>query len=176
MCDTQKCVVCHEEKHWRRFRPRNNDGTYRESDTCSTCRSRIANAKTYKKNKAQKQVVLNRTNHQRMLELGVDHYYPSVEKAIRTYCNKRTAMDRKYLRDVQNKKAAPTHYLQEQRRIAIAHAQGWIAFYGDIEKHAIQLLRTTGTRPPFAQMEESSDLQKLYGLYNTRRAQRLRGA
>ena len=176
MSDTKICAVCHEEKHWRRFRPRNNDGTYRESDTCSTCRTKAANRITSKRSNRKKKAVLNRTKHDAILAQGGVFTYPKVEKAIRTYCNKQTAMDRKYLRDVQEMPKVHSDYLVHKRKVAIAHAHGWIGFYEDICNHAISLLRKTGTRPPFAQMEESADLQKFHGVYNTKRAQRLRGA
>lgn len=176
MSDTKICVVCHEEKHWRRFRPRNNDGTYRESDTCSTCRSKAANRITSKRSNRKKKAVLNRTKHDEILAQGGVFTYPKIEKAIRTYCNKQTAMDRKYLRDVQEMPPVHGEYLTRKRKVAIAHAHGWVGFYEDICKHSISLLRKTGTRPPFAQMEESADLQKFHGIYNTKRARRLRGA
>ena len=175
MSDTQNCVVCHEEKHWRRFRIRNNDGTYRESDTCVTCRTKASNRITSKKANRKKKAVLNRTKHDAIIADGAKHAYPKVEKMIHTYCNNRIAVDKKYLRDVVNMPPVHGEYLIEKRKVAIAHAHGWIGFYEDIRNHAINLLRQTGTRPPFAQMEESSDLQKFHGVYYTKRAGRLRG-
>ena len=174
MADTQNCVVCHEEKHWRRFRMRNNNGTYRESDTCSTCRAKAANRITSKIANRKKKAVLNRTKHDAIVAQGAKHVYPEVEKMIHTYCNKRTSMDRKYLRDVQEAPQVKTDYLVAKRKAAIAHAHGWIGFYEDIRNHAINLLRQTGTRPPFAQLEGSPDAQRFHGIYNTKRAQQLR--
>lgn len=179
MIDTMQCSVCGCNTHWRRFRVRNGDGTYQESDTCSTCRTKISNRKSAAvsnaKRKLTKRVVLNRTRHDKSLQENIGHFYPDIEQSIRSYCNRQTAMDRKYLRDVANMKPCANEYLMQKRRTAVERAKGWIAFYDDIAKHSIQLLRATGMRPSIRSMEQSSDAQLLYGLQNTKRARRLRG-
>ncbi len=172
--DLHTCVVCSEAKHWRRFRVRKGDGVFAESDTCSVCRNRQSAAQSYQKKKLVNKVVLNRTVHDKQLELGVPHYYPDVERKMWAYCNKQTAMDRKYLRDVQEMPPTHSDYMTAKRKVAIDNARGWVAFYNEICEHAINLLRQTGKRPPFAQMEGSGTLQLLHGIYNTKRAAKLR--
>lgn len=169
------CQICNTSKHWRRFRVRIGGGSFMESPYCSECRNRLASAATRKKKKLEKQVVLNRTLHEEALQKDYPHHFPKHERAIRAYCNRKTAMDRKYLRDHQHLPAHPNPRIHKQRQLAIKHAKGWIALYDDICNHAINLLRQSGARPSFAAMEKSADLQKLYGVWNTKRASRLRG-
>lgn len=190
--DTKLCTKCNTEKHWRRFRIRVGGGLMRESDLCSTCR-----AKSYRA-KPKPPAVLNRTNgnapritpkmdyllnkhdgesfkeYQIRKESGFPYYYPKLERSMRAYANKKTAMDRKYLRDNQDKPLSTQPHIAQMQRSARQHAKGWIAFYDEILSHAINLLRQTGTRPPWAQLEGKSDLHRLYGVWNTRRAQLLR--
>jgi len=168
------CASCNEEKPWQRFRVRRGDGTCKESIFCSVCRNKLAAAAIRQKKKSAKQVVLNRTHQQARLKVGYPHYHPDIEQDMKVYCNKKTAMDRKYLRDHQHTPLSLTPHIAHKQQLARDHAKGWIAFYDDICNHAINLLRTTGTRPPWAQLEGSADLQLLYGVYRTRRAQLLR--
>lgn len=172
--ELQTCSVCHESKHWRRFRKQLGGGIMQETSICSTCRNKLAAAAIRKKKKQDKQVVLNRTQHEEGVRLGAKHYFPKIEKAIRTYANKKTAMDRKYLRDHQDAPLSHRPDLAQKQLLARQHAKGWIALYDELVEHSINLLRQTGTRPPWAQLEGKSDLHRLYGVYNTKRAQLLR--
>ena len=176
--DVIVCDTCGTEKHWRRFRLRVRAGVQKVTSTCSDCRAKQSRAATSKKIRLQKQfdkqVVLNRKHHQKMLDLGIDHYYPDLEDQMRTYCNKKTAMDRKYLKDNQDKPLSTNPITAAKQQQARDHAKGWIGFYDEILNHAINLLRQTGTRPPWAQLEGKSDLHRLYGVSGTKRAQRLR--
>lgn len=176
--DVIVCDRCNSAKSWKRFRIRVGDGTTKPSTTCSTCRTAIAQAAASAKarlaKKQTKQLVLNRTTAAKKERLAVEHYYPDIERQMEVYCNKKTAMDRKYLRDHQHTPLSLTPHIAQKQQTARDHAKGWIAFYDDICNHAINLLRTTGTRPPWAQLEGSADLQLLYGVYRTRRAQQLR--
>lgn len=176
--DVIVCDTCGTEKNWMRFRLRLGNGTTKEVSTCSTCRQKKASAESSKQirlaKQAQRQVVLNRTHHEKQLILNVPHYYPKIESQMRAYANKKTAMDRKYLRDHQDKPLSLKPHLAAKQQIAQEHAKGWIAFYDEILNHAINLLRQTGTRPTWAQLEGKSDLHRLYGVWNTRRAQLLR--
>lgn len=175
MNDSKTCANCGQEKDWKRFRIRRGDGTFADSDTCSVCRGDLYRAKTRRAKQLTKQAVLNRTIAQTKNELGAAHYYPKIESAIRSYCNKQTAMDRKYLRDLETKPKVDRPCEVARRTIAIERAKGWIGFYDEIAEHSIKLLRATGTRPSFRSMEESPDLQNYHGIYNTKRARRLRG-
>ena len=172
--ELQTCSVCHESKHWRRFRKQLGGGMMEETSVCSTCRNKIAAAKCRKKKQFDDQVARNNVEHQKMLELNVPYYYPEIEKMMRAYCNKRTAMDRKYLRDNQDKPLSMQPHIARVQQSARRHAKGWIALYDDILNHAINLLRQTGVRPPWSQMEGKPDLHRMYGVYNTKRAQLLR--
>ena len=172
--ELQTCSVCHEEKHWRRFRKQLGGGVMEETSVCSACRNKIAAATCRKKKQFDEQVARNNVKHQKMLELGVPYYYPEVEKAMRTYCNTKTAMDRKYLRDHQDKPLSTQPHIARVQQSARRHAKGWIGFYDEILNHAINLLRQTGQRPPWSQREGKADLHRMYGVYNTKRAQLLR--
>ena len=172
--DVIVCVCCNEEKPWTRFRSWKSVGVFEMSDTCSVCRNRQSASQSYHKKKPSRQVVLNRTRHAKQLELGVPHYFPDIEKDMKAYCNKRTAMDRKYLRDNQDKPLNNVPSIALKQTTARERAKGWVAFYDEICEHAINLLRQTGKRPPFAQMEGSGTLQLVHGLYNTKRAAKLR--
>lgn len=178
MEDLLICDTCNTPKNWMRFRLRQGNGTTKEVSTCSTCRQKKASIESGKKNRlvkqAQKQLVLNRTNHEKQLALGVPHYYPQIEADMKSYCNKKTAMDRKYLRDHQHIPLSTQPHLAEKQLLAEQHAKGWIAFYDEICEHAINLLRQTGKRPPWVQMEGSGTLQLVHGVYRTKRAELLR--
>ena len=172
--ELRTCAVCGEAKSWLRFRKQLGKGIMEETDVCSVCRNRLAAATRRKKEQDERRVVLNRTRHEEGLRLGAKYYYPQIERSMRTYVNKRTAMDRKYLRDHQDEPLSTQPHLARAQATARQHAKGWIAFYDEILSHAINLLRQTGTRPPWAQLEGKSDLHRLYGVWNTRRAQLLR--
>jgi hypothetical protein len=144
------CVGCGEVRHWRRFRVSLGGGRMRDEALCSKCR------------RYQKKPVLIRTKP-----------HPQ-EKVVRSYCNKRTAMDRKYLRDTGGQPTATHQHNVDAQQLAILHANNWINFYGEISKHMINLLQTTGTRPPFYLLEGDPQLQTYHGVYDTKRAQRLR--
>lgn len=208
MSGLQTCTQCHQAKPWQRFRIRVGNGTTKESNLCSDCRSAITRAaaakRAHEQKRLERQLVLLRTgkslpsgakkpvitpkmeyllnrndgesfkDYQRRKELGYPYYYPKVEKMLRTYANKQTAMDRKYLRDNEHLPLHPRPYTAQQQRTAREHAKGWIGFYDDLLNHAINLLRQTGKRPTWAQLEASADLQKLYGIYDTKRAAVLR--
>lgn len=178
-CDTKVCDKCGIVNHWRRFRIRLGNGMMRESDTCSNCRAKEIRARSAnecaKKKRAQKIVSTNIATHQKKLELGYPYYYPEIEKMMRSYCNRKTAMDRKYLRDMADYKPNANLRIRKQQEEAIKHAKGWIGFYDEILEHALNLLRQTGQRPSWAALEKSGDLQRLYGVANTRRASHLRG-
>ena len=178
MIDTIICDVCLAAKPWQRFRMRLGKGVQKESTTCSDCRAKKSRFDSATKIRLKKQrdrkVVLNRTQYQKQLELGVPHYFPDIERDMKTYCGKRTAKDRKYLRDNQDKPISINPRIAQQQTTAREHAKGWIAFYDEICEHAINLLRQTGTRPPWAQMEGSGTLHLVYGIHNTKRAQQLR--
>ena len=145
-----------------------------ETTICSTCRNKLAAASCRKQKQFEKQVVLNRTNHEHQIANNIPHYFPKLERAIRTYANKKTAMDRKYLRDHQDQPLSHRPDLARKQLTARQHAKGWIALYDELAEHSINLLRQTGTRPPWAQLEGKSDLHRLYGVYNTQRARLLR--
>ena len=172
------CDSCGLSKDWRRFRLRLGNGVQKEVSTCSICRAKQSRLRTSQKIRMQKklerQIVLNRTNLGKQNELGVPYYYPKIEKMMRTYVNKKTAMDRKYLRDHEHLPLHPNPYTAKKQQMAREHAKGWIGFYDELLNHSINLLRQTGTRPPWAQLEASVDLQKLYGIYDTKRAVVLR--
>lgn len=172
------CDSCGIAKNWRRFRLRLGGGVQKEVSTCSTCRAKQSRLQTSQKIRLQKklerQIVLNRTVHEKQAELGVPYYFPKVERMIHTYANKRTAMDRKYLRDFEHEPLHPNPYTAKQQLQAREHAKGWVGFYDELLNHAINLLRQTGKRPTWAQLEASADLQKLYGIYDTKRAAVLR--
>lgn len=172
------CDTCGTAKPWQRFRLRLGNGTQKEVTTCSICRQKKASAESSKKIRLAKQkdrkLVLNRTNDDLRRLLDVPYFYPEIEDAMRSYCNQKTAMDRKYLRDHQDKPLSTLTRVANKQRQAREHAQGWIRFYEDICEHATNLLRQTGTRPPWAQMEGKADLHHLYGIYHTKRAQLLR--
>jgi hypothetical protein len=187
MDDLQTCVVCGEVKDWRRFRIRVGDGTTKESNTCSICRSkaaRLVSAKQHQKNQPcitpKMDYLLHRhpdesfSDYKRRKESGFPYYYSKIEKQMLTYCNKQTAMDRKYLRDHLHEPLNSRPYTAQRQITARNHARGWIGFYDEICNHAINLLRQTGTRPPWSQLEGKADLHKLYGVYDTKRARRLR--
>lgn len=171
--EMQTCAVCGESKHWRRFRKQLGGGVMQECNTCSVCRNKQSAAKCRKKKQVERQIVLNRTQHEEGLRLGAKYYYPQIERSMRTYVNKRTAMDRKYLRDHQDEPLSTQPHLARAQATARQHAKGWIAFYDEILNHAINLLRQTGTRPSWAQLEGKADLHRLYGVANTKRAQLL---
>ena len=172
--EMQTCAVCGEDKSWLRFRKQLGGGLMESSSICSTCRNRLAAAKCRKKKQFEQQVVLNRTNHEYQIANKIPNYYPKLERAMRTYCNKKTAMDRKYLRDHQDEPLSHRADLARAQATARQRAKGWIAFYDEILNHAINLLRQTGTRPSWAQLEGKADLHRLYGLSDTKRAQLLR--
>lgn len=197
MEDLKTCKTCGVAHHWRRFRVRLGGGVFKESDDCVGCRSnkaRLAYGKA--KREAQKLAVLNRTaepiikprmqyllnrhadesfsDFMLRMQAGYPYYYPKVERAMKAYCNKKTAMDRKYLRDNEHLPLSYRPHIAHKQQTARDHAKGWIGFYEEICNHAINLLRATGTRPPWALMEGKGDLHKMYGVFDTRRAQLLR--
>lgn len=172
--EMQTCAVCGEVKSWLRFRKQLGKGIMEETDVCSVCRNRLAAATRRKKEQVERRVVLNRTRHEEGLRLGAKFYYPELEQQIRSYANHKTAMDRKYLRDHQDKPLSPRPHLAEKQLLAQQHAKGWIALYDELVEHSINLLRQTGTRPPWAQLEGKADLHRLYGVYDTKRARLLR--
>jgi len=144
------CACCGEVKHWRRFRVSLGGGRMRDEALCSKCR------------RYQPKRVLIRTK-------------PHTQaKAVRSYCNKKTAMDRKYLRDTPNPSTHLPDFQREQQRIAIQQANNWINFYSDISNHVINILQETGQLIPIYKLEADTHLQKLFGIYDTKRAQRLR--
>lgn len=149
------CAHCGAVKHWRRFRVSLGGGRMRDEAMCSTCRR-------YPKKKR----VLNRT----------DPVIAKQIKSVRSYCNKKTAMDRKYLRDTPEPNNSLPPFQRTQQLLAIQQANGWINFYSDISKHVINVLQETGTRLPITKLESDPHLQKLYGVFDSRRAQRLRWA
>lgn len=172
--EMQTCSVCHEEKHWRRFRKQLGQGVMEETTVCSTCRNKLSAAARRKQEQFEKRVVLNRTRHEAGLQLGAKYYYPELEQQIKAYANHKTAMDRKYLRDHQDKPLSTRPHLAQKQLLAQQHAKGWIGLYDELADHAINLLRQTGTRPPWAQLEGKADLHRLYGVYDTKRARLLR--
>ena len=176
--DQKTCDTCNISKPWRRFRLRIGNVIQKETNSCSECRAKKSRAETSKKIQAQqrlaKRVVLNRTHHKTQLELNVPYYYPDIEKAMAAYCNTKTAMDRKYLRDNQDKPISTNPRIAQQQTTARQRAQGWIGLYDEILNHCINLLRQTGNRPPWAQMEGKADLHRLYGVHDTQRAALLR--
>lgn len=172
------CDTCNIAKPWMRFRLRLGSGMQKEVNTCSACRQKKASAdsstRIRKKKQQEKQAVLNRTHHDTQLKLDVPYYYPKLERQMRSYCNSKTAMDRKYLRDHQDESLNNHSHVAAKQQQAREHAKGWIALYDEICDHAINLLRQTGTRPPWAQLEGKADLHRLHGVYDTKRAQQLR--
>ena len=197
MSDLQVCSLCNEAKHWRRFRVARGKGLFKETSVCSTCRAKERAAEAAReryRNRVLREKLSNNQPHitpkmdyllhrhpdesfndyQLRKKSGFPYYYPKIEKQMLTYCNKRTAMDRKYLRDHLHEPLHSHPYTAQQQLQARQHAKGWIAFYDEIYNHAINLLRQTGTRPPWVQLEGKADLHKLYGVYDTRRAARLR--
>lgn len=172
------CDTCGSSLSWERFRLRLGGGRTKEVSTCSTCRakqSRAASCKVVQKKKqAQKQVVLNRTHHEYQTQNNIPYYLPKIEQQIRAYANKKTAKDRQYLRDHQHQPLSHVPYTAQQQLQAQQHAKGWIGLYDELADHAINLLRQTGTRPPWAQLEGKADLHRLYGVYDTKRARLLR--
>ena len=172
------CDTCKIPKDWQRFRLRLGNGTTKEVSTCSACRQKLASAESSKKIRLQKQaarqLVLNRTNHEKQLELSVPYYFPKIEQQIRSYANKKTAMDRKYLRDHQDEPLSIRPHLAQKQLAAREHAKGWISLYDELVEHSINLLRQTGTRPSWAQLEGKPDLHRLHGVYDTKRSQLLR--
>ena len=179
MClDVIVCVRCGAAKPWQRFRVRVGDGTTKESNLCSSCRTAITQAEASKRCRLRKQVekqaVLNRTTLEKQTELGIPYYYPKIEKMMQTYAKTRTSKDRSYLKAHQHEPLHPNPYTAKQQLQAREHAKGWIGFYDELLSHSINLLRQTGKRPTWAQLEASADLQKLYGVYDTKRAQQLR--
>lgn len=148
----RKCAHCGEVKHWRRFRVSLGGGRMRDEAMCSKCR------------RYAKKPVLNRTDPELVRQI----------KTIRSYASRRTAWDRKYLRDVTKYGLSDQQFQRDQQQIAITRANGWINFYSDISNHAINILQETGTHPHLHKLEADPHLQKLYGVYDTKRAQRLR--
>lgn len=203
MDELQTCDNCNQAKHWRRFRLRVSKGVQKEVTTCSDCRAKASRAETsraayYAKKHPPipagdlpKRPGYGRITHEldyqlnkhpdetygdylRRKESGFPYYYPKLEKQMRSHCNKRTANDRKYLRDHAHEPLSNNAYTAKQQQQGRDRAKGWIAFYDEILNHAITLLRQTGTRPPWAQLEGKGDLHRFHGIYNTKRAAWLR--
>ena len=168
------CAQCCEAKPWRRFRVSNGKGVMREVNICSTCRNKNASTKCRKAKQLERQLVLNRTHHQTKIDNNYPFYYPDLERKMRSYCKKKTAMDRKYLNDHQHEPLSTRPHLAAKQLQAREHAKGWIALYDEICEHAINLLRQTDNRPPWVQLEGKADLHRLHGVYDTKRAQLLR--
>lgn len=147
----RKCAHCGEVKHWRRFRVSLGGGRMRDEAMCSKCRR-------YPKR------VLIRTDPKLKKQI----------KAIRSYVNKKTAMDRKYLRDTPTPATNLPDFQREQQLLAIHQSNNWINFYSDISKHVINILQITGTSLSLTQLESDPHLQRTHGVYDTKRAQRLR--
>jgi hypothetical protein len=146
------CAHCGEVKHWRRFRVSLGGGRMRDEALCSKCR------------RYRRKRVLNRTDPEIVRQI----------KAVRSYCNTKTAMDRKYLRDNPEPNDSLPNFQREQQRIAIQQSNGWINFYSEISKHVINVLQETGTRLPINKIEGDPQLQIYYGVYDSKRARNLR--
>lgn len=156
----RKCAKCGEVRNWRRFRVSLGGGRMRDEAICSTCR------------RARRKSVLNRTQKRAMKE--ATQALNKQIKTIKTYCNTKSSKDRKYLRDTPSPATNLYDFQREQQNIAISQANNWVNFYSDISKHVINILQETGTQLPITQLESDPHLQRTHGVYDTKRAQRLR--
>lgn len=152
----RKCAKCGEVRNWRRYRVSLGKGRMRDEAICSTCR------------RARRKGVLNRTQKQELKRVAKE------VKKVRSYCNLKTNKDRKYLRDNPEPNKALPQFQYDQQVVAIHQANNWINFYSDISKHVINILQITGTSLSLTQLESDPHLQRTHGVYDTKRAQRLR--